>query len=130
MTCRYARQEVRIRRRSRHPTLCQALGDDQRGPYCGLVNLVHLPQELAPKAQRREDHVLLIPSQQRRGKARAQSHGGWQPTAVQGNTNLLRSETQPDPDIPTTPGEDVSENNIQSVGVKMGYPRDMLPPEP
>ena len=35
-----------------------------------------LPQELAPKAQRHECHVLLIPSQQSTGKARAQSHGG------------------------------------------------------
>ena len=38
------------------------------------------------------DHILLIPSQQPRGKAGVQSHGGWQPAAVQGNTNLLWSE--------------------------------------
>ena len=88
------------------------LGDDRRGPYCGHVNLVHLPEELVPKAQHHEDHVLLIPSQQPIGKVRAQSSGGWQPIVVQGNTDVPWSEAQPDPDLPTTPGEDVSKNNI------------------
>ena len=45
----------------------------------------------------------------------AQSHGGWQCTALQGNTDVPWSEARPDSDFPTTPGEDVSENNILSL---------------
>ena len=53
--------------------------------------------------------------QQLRGKARAQSHGGWQHAAVRGNTHIPWSEAQPGPDLPTTPGEAVSKYNILSL---------------
>ena len=49
------------------------LGGDQSGPHCGHVNHVRLPQKLVLKAQHCEDNVLLIPSQQPRGKGELKS---------------------------------------------------------